>query len=259
MFKPIDLSVFPKEREQKLKEINRYSLFEVMLYRSNLWRHCYRVLWLAEEILPAAQKYLNLDPEKVRILALVHDDEEMITGDIPAGVKAVMSVEQQKKMWQEEKNAADTLAQKFPKEIEGYNYRSLLKHSADKDCIESQLVSYLDKLDAYCESLHELFAGNISFLRSVLFYERTLPQFPVKYPALGPLFQSKDSVLVLFKNPLPTTKVQVRDYTHLNKIHTEKSLRVEVDFPFYNAWRKIVIEKGGKDWLLTQKEFLSKD
>ncbi|MCC2631215.1 MAG: hypothetical protein K0S38_1024, partial [Candidatus Paceibacter sp.] len=82
MFKPIDLSVFPKEREEKLKAINRYSLFEKMMYRSSVWNHTHRVLWLAEELIPIAVKYVKLDANKVRVLALVHDDEEMITGDI---------------------------------------------------------------------------------------------------------------------------------------------------------------------------------
>jgi 5'-deoxynucleotidase YfbR-like HD superfamily hydrolase len=258
MYKPIDLSGFPKEREQKLREINRYSLFEVMLYRSNLWGHTHRVLWLVEEILSAAEKCLKLDSTKARILALVHDDEEMITGDIPAGVKAAMSEEEKQQMWEDEKNAADTLAQKYPKEIDGYNYRAMLKHSADKDCIEAQLVSYLDKIDAYCESLHELFAGNISFLRSVVFYEKALPAFPIKYPALKPLFESQDSVLSSFRSTLPTNPVKVKDYVHLNKLHTEGSLIASTDFVFYNIWKEVVMEHGGRDQLLKQREYLPK-
>lgn len=259
--KPIDLSVFPKEREQALKEIYRYSLFEVMLYRSNIWEHCHRILWLAEEILPTIQKYISIDSEKVRVLAMVHDDEEMITGDIPAGVKAAMSPEEQKKMWKNEKNAADILAKKYPKEVAGYSYRALLTNSAEKDCVEAQLVSYLDKLDAYCESLHEVLAGNINFLRAALFYERALFSFPIKYPALKPLFVSSDASLFLFKNQYPTTKLPVKNYVHFNKPHTDASLSAKTDFPFYNVWRKVILKRAGKDgkqYLLKQREFLPK-
>ena len=90
-FAPIDLSAFPAERERTLKSIYRYRMFETILYRSNLWMHSLRMLWLVEEMSSLAQKHLSVDIEKARAMALVHDDAEIITGDIQAGVKALMS------------------------------------------------------------------------------------------------------------------------------------------------------------------------
>jgi 5'-deoxynucleotidase YfbR-like HD superfamily hydrolase len=257
MFKPIDFSAFPKEREEKLKQIYRYSLFEHMMYRSSVWDHTHRVLWLAEEILPIAEKYLKLDVEKVRALALVHDDEEMITGDIPGGVKFAMSEEEKKKLLEKENIAADELAQKYPKEVHGYSYRALLKHSAHKDCLEAQLVSYLDKADAYGESLHELYAGNSGFLLSVVFYDRVLQTFAVRYPNLQPLLSAKGLTSALLLTPLPTNKIETKNYTHFNKAHSKESLLAETDIPFYNIWRRVILERGGEKYLLDQKEFLS--
>ncbi len=259
MFSQIKLDIFPAEREKKLKSIYRFSLFEKMMYRSNLWMHTHRVLWLVEELLPLAQTYLNIDPEKTRALALVHDDAEMITGDVQAGHKARMSKSELKKIDQSEEKALIQLSKKFPKNIHGFVYKDLLFHSLNKDCIEAQLVSYVDKIDAQCESLHEVFAGNISLLRSVMFYVNTLTLFPKKFPELSALITSKDSSFTYLMDVAHPDKSEIKRYTHLNKPHTKESIKIETDFPFYNTWRKIVIEKGGKegiDWLTKQKEFL---
>jgi len=180
MFRPIDLSVFPKERERALQSIYRYGMFEVVFYRSNLSMHTRRVLWLIEELLPLAEKLLTLDSEKARILALVHDDAEIITGDVQAGVKARMSVSELKAVAKAEEQAIQELAKKSPAVVHGYSYKKLLLHALKKDCVEAQLVSYVDKIDAHCESLHEVLAGNINLLPSVMFYVNALTLFPQK-------------------------------------------------------------------------------
>ena len=64
-----------------------------------------------------------------------------------------------------------------------------------KKTIEAQFVSYADKLDAYNESLHEIFAGNISLLESVMFYAQAFANFPKKYPALADFMADKTSPL----------------------------------------------------------------
>ena len=40
----------------------------------------------------------------------------------------------------------------------------------------------------------------------------------------------------------------------VNELHTEESVRVETDFPFYNKWREIVIGKGKIEWLINVRE-----
>lgn len=260
MFQKIDLTIFPPEREKQLKEIYRYSMFETLMYRSNLWMHTHRVLWLVEDLLPLAQKHFNIDPEKARILALVHDDAEMITGDVQAGHKARMTKEELKEVEDSEARALETLAESYPKTVHGYVYKDLLAHALNKDCIEAQLVSYADKVDAQCESHHEILAGNISMLRSVNFYTNALTLFPNKFPDLVPLLQSKESPLTYLMDVVSPERVEIKRYTHLNKPHTKESLEIETDFPFYNTWRKLVKEKGGDegmDWMLKQRENLS--
>lgn len=254
--KEIDLTVFPPERKEKLESIYRYHFFEVFLYRSNLWMHTHRVLWLLEAIAPLAKTYLDFDLEKARIYALVHDDAEMVTGDIQAITKARMTPQELERLEADERTAIDQLLTNAPAEVHGYSYRQLLEHAAAKDCIEAQLVSYVDKLDAFCESLHEVYAGNISLLRSVVFYAQTLALFGAKYPALKDLLESKESPLTYLSDQISPFEIRAERYQQLNKPHTMESLLIDTDFPFYRAWKKIIIEKGKSDWLLTQKEHL---
>jgi len=256
MFKEIDLNVFPAERKEKLESIYRYNYFDVLFYRSNLWQHTHRVLWLLEEIDPLAQKYIKFDIEKARVYALVHDDAEMITGDVQAITKLRMSADEQIKHEEEEMSAISKLAETYPQEINGYSYKELLLNAVKKDSIEAKLVSYLDKLDAYCESLHEVYAGNISLLRSVVFYANALPLFPIKYPELKELLASKESPLTYLTNQISPGEIRVERYMNLGKPYTKESLGIDVDFPFYKEWKRIVIERGKIDWLINQKEYL---
>jgi 5'-deoxynucleotidase YfbR-like HD superfamily hydrolase len=261
MFAPIDLSGFPKEREKRLKSIYRYNAFPVMYYRSHLWLHAHRVLWLLEELIPLAKKHIDFDVEKARILALVHDDAEIITGDIPAGYKNRMSKQETANLEKDEEAAIKILIKKHPRKIHGYSYEKLLYHALRKDCIEAKLVSYVDKLDAHCESLHELFAGNISFLRSVMFYDNMLILMGSKYPELQKLLSSKESPLTYLQDRYSHTDYSIEKYLNLNKPFTKASINKPTDFPFYNLWRKLVLEKAGKDgvqWLTRQREFLPK-
>lgn len=258
-FENIDLSLFPKEREEKLKSIWRYSMFEVMFYRSNLLMHAQRVLWLTEEMLPLASQLISIDADKARTLALVHDDAEMITGDVQAGHKARMSEAELAHLDDEESRAIQELAAKYPQTIGGYSYCELLTMALKKNTIESQFVSYADKLDAHNETMHELFAGNITFLRALTLYERLLTLFPQKFPDLKPFLESKDSPLTYITDRLSPDRALVSRYTAFNKPHTQESIRIETDFPFYNEWRRIVIERGGDEgieWLTKQREFV---
>jgi 5'-deoxynucleotidase YfbR-like HD superfamily hydrolase len=256
MYKDIDLTIFPQERREKLENIYRYNFFDVVFYRSNLWMHSHRVLWLIEELIPLAKKYIQFDAEKARAYALVHDDVEMITGDVQGITKARMSDEEKKMLEEKELEGIDLLSSKYPKEINGYSYKELLIHAVKKDCIEAQLVSYVDKLDAYCESLHEVYAGNIALLRSVVFYANSLPSFSYKYPALKELLASKESPLTYLSDHISPFEIKAQTYADLNKPHTKESILVDADFPFYALWKKLVIDHGHTDWLVEQREFL---
>lgn len=255
----VDFSAFPKDREDGLKRIQRYSMFEVMFYRSSLWQHSHRVHWIVEELLLLTDGVIEIDKEKTRVLALVHDDAEMLTGDIQAGHKAKMTPQELAVLDANEEKAAHELAAKYPKTVHGYDYDSLLIDAVRKDCVEAQVVGYADKFDAYCESLHEVFAGNLGLIWSVMFYEHWLPSYAIKYPSLLPLTKVISSFIVAGDNRFQPSLVEGKNYEWLGKPHTEESIKHPTEFGFYDAWREMVQRRGGnegKQWLLEQKEFL---
>ena len=256
-FKEIDLSAFPPEREAGLKNLYRYSMFEVMYYRPNLWEHSHRLCWMVEELAPIAKKYLKkIDIEKARAMALVHDDAEMITGDIQAGVKALMSKSELADVLKKERLAIKDISKKFPKKIHDYVYEKLLLEMAEKKTPESLLVTYVDKLDGYCESMHEVLAGNISLMRSVMFYVKTFAEFPTKYPKLAAFCAEKSSPLTFVDNRTDVNGVRFARYAKL-KPYTKESINAQTDFPFYNEWRRIVIARAGAEglkWLTVMRE-----
>ena len=256
-FKKIDLSAFPSTRERGLKDLYRYSMFEVMFYRPNLWEHSHRLCWMVEALAPIAKKHLKkIDIEKSRAMALVHDDAEMLTGDIQAGAKALMTKKQLANVHKKERAAIHAIAKKYPKTVHGYNYEMLLIEMTEKKTLESLLVTYVDKLDAYCESMHEVLAGNISLMRSVMFYVKTFAEFPAKYPAMVGFCADKSSPLIFVDNRLDIDGVRFAKYTNLQP-YTKASLKKVTDFPFYNEWRRIVLDRGGSEglrWLTNVRE-----
>lgn len=254
------LSVFPPEREKALKNIYRYSFFDTMFYRPNLWIHSHRVAWLVQEISSYAKKvFPSLDEKELLILALVHDDAEIITGDIQAAYKVRMTDEEKEEMSKNEEEAIEKLSKRFPSKIEGYEYKSLLFQALNKNTPASQVVSFVDKVDALCESLHEVYGGNISLLRSVMFYMKILSKFDLKFPDLKVFLEIKDIPLINLDARIDSEKSESKYSAHLGKPHTPESIKMPTELCFYNMWREITLENWGEEGirvLTEQKEFL---
>ena len=239
------------DRKAKLEKIIRYHAFDTMFYRSNDWIHSLRVRWIVEDILPLAKKYFkHIDAERVICLALVHDDAEMITGDVQAGHKAAMSKQALSKVYRDERQAISVLAKKHPIKVGGvYPYGKLLMEIFEKKTIEAQLVSYADKMDGYCESLHEVLAGNFSLLRSMIFYTTILAQRDKRFPKLIPVFHETSFAFMDLQGYLKEFYTEATKYKSFGKPHTKPSLSSPSPFPFYNRWREITIQRGGKEGL----------
>jgi len=80
-------------REEKLKGILRYNMERrtPMFYRTNLLLHCQRVNLLVEDILEiVSESCENFNSDKALTLALVHDDAEIVTGDVQLYYKEKM-------------------------------------------------------------------------------------------------------------------------------------------------------------------------
>jgi 5'-deoxynucleotidase YfbR-like HD superfamily hydrolase len=247
-------------RRAELESITRYHAFDTMLYRTNDWIHSLRVAWLVEELLPVAKKHFkHLDADRAVCLALVHDDAETITGDIQAGHKATMSKKELLKVHMNERLAAALLGKRHPVKVSGkYPYGKLLLEICEKKTLEAQLVSYADKMDGYCESLHEVYAGNSSLLRSVIFYAIFFAQADKKLPKLKTMIDDRSSPFTYLQSYLQEFYVKGSKYIGFGKPFTMRSLKRPSQFSFYDRWRAITIKKGGKkgiEGLIKQKEF----
>jgi 5'-deoxynucleotidase YfbR-like HD superfamily hydrolase len=230
-------------REGGMKSIKRYDGKRPMYYRSDLWIHGDRVAWLVDEISPFVSKVFHTyDPLKARVLALTHDDAELITGDIQLNEKMRMTPEETADLQRKEAEAIEILCGIAPEFIFGYSYRRLLTHAMNKDCLEAQVVSFCDKLDAGIgESLHEIFAGNVRFSRICYNYENILLKIGDKFPDLRRLF--------MYDHPLLRVPVH-GDYValaHGGSPHTPLPLRRRTRIPHYNFWRDLTLDHMGEE------------
>lgn len=254
------LAHFPPSREENLKRIWRYSMFEKMMYRTNVFFHANRVFWIVDRLSPLAKKYFKkFDPLKARIIALIHDDAEIIMGDFQAGHKDKMSKAQLAEIDRKEEAAIKQLARKYPEYVKNYKYKDLLEEALYKKTIEGQIVKAADRFDAYCECVHETLAGNLSFIQGVMINLKLISKLNASYPKIAPFLEDLKSKFGDLDSQ--TVPPFVREKQYLNKPFTKKSIEVQTDFPFYNLWREITIRRGGKEGmneLIKQKEYLRK-
>ena len=74
----IDFSGF-SNREESLRSIYRYHNYQDSFYRSDLWLHAKRLLYLIQSKINILLNYFpDIDTRKLQIQALVHDDVEII-------------------------------------------------------------------------------------------------------------------------------------------------------------------------------------
>lgn len=246
-----------KKREENLKEIERYHKFKVMLYRTNDLIHLKRVGALLEEILPYIIKlYPKFDVTLARLIAQHHDDIEIVLegGDISLQYKLMMNDEELSDLEQKELLAAELLSKSYPKKIKGYEYKQLLIHAVLKDCMEAQVVSFADKIDGYCEAIHEVLAGNTIFLEPIINYlSNTFNNLNGKYPLIKKLFKIKN---VWFNF---TTVVDLKEFFEDGlisaKSHTIKTIERKTLILQYEMWKEITLKNFGIESLINQAEF----
>lgn len=253
-------------RKEDLRKIYRYNLYKVMFYRDSLLSHSRRVFWLIKEILPYAKKSFGkkFDGDKVLIMALIHDDPELIIGDIQMGNKDKMSPEELEEIEKSEMRAIEILARRFPEKIGKYVYQELLTAVFKVEGREAQVVKYFDKFDALGEASHEIFAGNHYFCTNVInqygkiktpfeYYIPYLSSFTGEYPETKEIFGNG---FILFKKP---ENMDFRKAVNQGKPHTNESFRKRTGYPPYDAWKEVILKYADENEVknyYTQKEFL---
>lgn len=248
-----------ENRETDLSELKRYHKFDVMFYRTDLLIHSKRVEALLDTLAPTALKYYSdFNINKSKYISKYHDDHELVLkgGDIPLQYKLMMSEDELSSLEQMELFAVKKISSiyKNPK-LGEFKYKEILRHAVLKDCREAQLHSFADKLDGYCEALHEVLAGNVAFLEPIINYNlKTFSVLKEKYPLIKDIFSRKES---LFNFPV----VDLLHYFDKGNIgahpHTIPSVEKKTLIPHYEEWKKVTLNtfSNGMDLLTKQVEF----
>ncbi|MEK6889174.1 MAG: YfbR-like 5'-deoxynucleotidase [Nanoarchaeota archaeon] len=252
-----------KGRLEALRKIKRWKQFSPAFYRHDLEMHSLELLYIFNELESIIKEiFPNLDLEKTRTLILVHDDPETISlgGDVTYDRKLNMTEKEKHELEIEEEKAIEELLKIWPETINGYSYKELLLMAKEKNTVEAQLLSYIDKFSALCESLHELHAGNIGFHEGWQ-TERDRP--PVagnnivnlipKYNLISEFLKINHPIIIPYKRP------NVKSLLESVKPHTKDSIFIPTGLAHYDFW-KFTILKHGKEkalnWLTQQREFL---
>ena len=249
-------------RLKGLRSIKRWKSFVPAFYRHDLEMHTLEILFILDDLAPLIKQALpNIDMEKARVLALVHDDPETVSkdGDVEFNKKLNMTADELEELEHDEEEAIEKLSNIWPKEDNGYNYHNILYEAKAKNTVESQLISFIDKFSALCESLHELHAGNKGFHKGWR-TERARPpvrgtninELIPKYNLIKPFFSIQHPIIPLYKKP---------DVGHLletGKPYTPESVLQSSDLRHYDYWKSVIIKNGGSlaiKWLTEQREF----
>lgn len=235
-----------KGRKELLENIRRYSMYPIMFYRTNVSIHSRRMQWIAEELLPHLSD-MQIIPEKLILLCLVHDDPEIITGDHQLGRKLyTMSEQELERIEHDEKRACNILSSIWPNNINGYSYRNLLDESCDKPTPEGKIMKLIDRLDAFGESLHEIYSGNSCFLRHpelpegvnpVQTYTKILSE-SASNPLLRKILDGRHALLSV---PVEIDQEQI---VRNSSPKTKDSIYEVTNHSHYDAWRQITIKYG---------------
>ncbi len=249
-FAPINLEGFDG-RQEALAGIKRYihPITQIMFYRTNDLIHSQRVLWHLEEAIPnILNVYGNsFDVGFARTLALVHDDVEILIGDVQLCDKEHMRHDQLDEILTEENRAIPRIVRMYNPVANGHDYGELLTAAKSKDRLEAQFVSFFDKFDGAGEAWHEVFAGNTHFLLPSEGYVRRLNEFSAKYPTMAEFFKR-------FSMYLPEP-FDFRSTVERGQLHTENSLLQDSGYAPYERWKQTIFSCEGSTLLVTQIEF----
>lgn len=245
-----------------LRSIKRWKSFSPAWYRHDLEMHTLEVRFLLEACTPHIRQTLpGFNFERAGLLALVHDDPEIVSkkGDVELNVKLNMTPGELTQLEQEEEEAIQKLVTKWPREVQGANYQGLLQEAKKKETPETQVLSYLDKCSALCESLHELYAGNTGFHENWRSARKRPPvsgsnvaELVQKYRVIAPFFSRPHPFLPPFEKP------NIEHLLATGKPHTPESITYETGLPHYNFWKTTLLKHApeeGLRWLTEQREF----
>ncbi len=175
----------------RMKYINRWGLMR-NTYTENIQEHSLQVAIIAHGLAVIKNTYFSgeVNPERVAILAMFHDCNEIITGDMPTPIKYYNP--QISKIYKDiEDISKEKIISMLPEEMADEYYSLFFKNPDDMKCWK--LVKAADRISAYIKCVEEVKVGNNEFkkaretiLQSILeidlpevgyFMEKFIPSF----------------------------------------------------------------------------------
>lgn len=155
----------------RLKFIQRWGLMR-NTRAENTQEHSLQVAMIAHALAMIHNRRFGgaIDPERTALLAVYHDAEEVITGDVPTPIK-YFSPTIKEALGGIEAVARRRLLAMLPPDLQD-GYASLF-FPVEADAASWKLVKHADRLAAYLKCLEEAKAGNQEFVRAeqVIFSE----------------------------------------------------------------------------------------
>jgi len=147
-----------------MKFIRRWGLMH-NTYSENIQEHSLRVAMIAHALAIIRNRVFNgsVNPERTAVLALYHDANEVLTGDLPTPVKN-FNPEINSAYKEIESAAAKKLFDMVPDALKEDYQALFIAENTDRDSWE--LVKAADKLCAYIKCLEEISAGNQEFAKA---------------------------------------------------------------------------------------------
>lgn len=256
------VNFLPDDRNTGLSHIERWHKYETVFYRQNVYSHKEILKLLVRELNPIARRVFGMDFDTDYALALaeIHDDPEMLTGDIPQTYKDAMSIEEKISLDHKELAACYALAERYGGlSIKGFDYLSLSIAYIKMEDIEAHFVNLLDKIASVWESFLEVRAGNKGF-------DGSGASPPEPYPTINCLkkvekIASNFNLHDFFSYghpalevPFHLTEADIKTTIERGRPHTRRSIREPTEIRSYDTWRQIVIAGGYETILITQKE-----
>lgn len=224
-----------------------------MIYRDYVGIHSKRIMLLIGFERPFFKKVFwnEFNDHYLTLYAEIHDILEWLSPfwDVPTPLKLWLSKKSQEIMDTVERKLWEIYIQRVPLAHWEYEYdEAMLEDMITKKTLESQVLSYFDKVDWFLACFHELVAGNKDFLEPFWNYIAIFKDIKSwkKLPNISPLTHKKrdpDSFVDTLCDIDTLLEQENRIHDFFWKCPTTDKMRenIEEDFwlPMYKAWKWI--------------------
>jgi 5'-deoxynucleotidase len=158
----------------RMKYITRWGLMR-NTQPENIQEHSLQVAIIAHALAMIRNRFYggNVNPERIAVLGMYHDCNEIITGDMPTPIK-YFNPEISQAYKNVEELSKRKLLSMLPQELAD-EYTSILFHE-EREPETWQLVKAADRISAYIKCLEEVKAGNREFKKASESIFRTIQE-----------------------------------------------------------------------------------